>query len=86
MVGKRKNIPGNQGFFMNNDNIFGISEPEEPGEYWMEDDGGGPTLYVCEIKDGELCCGPKESRHRWPLEALRMESTIWKKAIKWPLS
>lgn len=52
-------------------------EPTEPGYYWMKDEGGGPTLYECQLIDGELRCGPKSERHRWPLEALRMSTTEW---------
>jgi len=59
--------------------------PSEPGEYYMTDEGGGPTLYVCEYIDGELMCGPKIGRRgrsqRFSLDSLRMESTKWERAI-----
>lgn len=54
--------------------------PTEPGDYWMKDEGGGPTLYTCELIDGELRCGPKSQKYRWPIEMLRMISTRWWKA------
>ncbi len=54
-----------------------IDEPTEPGEYYMEDEGGGPTPYICELINGNLRCGPRMTPHRFPIELLRMSTTIW---------
>ena len=55
------------------------NQPKEPGLYLMRDEGGGPTLYECIIKDGELLCGPKVRTNRIQVDAFWTLTTEWKK-------
>jgi hypothetical protein len=53
--------------------------PEKVGDYWMRDCDGGPSLYECVMKDGELYCGLKANRNRFPVEVFSLSATTeWK--------
>jgi hypothetical protein len=55
--------------------------PKEPGNYWMRDSDGGPTLYECVSIDGKLRCGPKSARHRLEMDVPWSCTTEWKREI-----